>query len=89
VVLPSGLSATEGCNGTVTIRIKHGNQTVSTPAAKLKANCAYSVSKTLNLAGRGTLAVTATFGGNARLTTESHRSITAKRGNNRTGGGRP
>lgn len=71
---PSGVSATAGCTGRVTLTFKRGKKTVKRAKATLRSNCTYSVKttfKTLKAAGgkAGVLRVTASFGGNDALET--------------------
>lgn len=71
--LPAGVSAAQGCNGTVTIKIRRGNRLVGRATTALRANCRYRkkvvVTKTpQQIKGRGKvqgkLHIRAYFGGN-------------------------
>ncbi len=74
--LPSGVSSSTGCQGTVTIKVNRRTRTISTLHAKLNGTCRYSVSRVLTPGGTGTLAVSATFNGNPALTAKSHQAVT-------------
>ena len=71
LTLPSGISKSAGCSGTVTITTKAGNRTISSRRVRLSKSCRYSKSVSFKDAkrfGRATaLRVQATYGGNARL----------------------
>ncbi len=71
---PAGVSAAQGCTGTVTVTIKRGGRTISTRRAKLTRTCAYTSTATFGSRrrlGNGRLRITARFGGNAVLKARS------------------
>ncbi len=79
LTLPAGVSASVGCKGTVTIKIKHGVQTLTSPQARLSGKCTYSVSRTFSFR-TGTLALTPTFVGNPALNPKSRRTLDVRVG---------
>ncbi len=83
LTLPSDVSRSDGCSGTVTVQIKSGTKTVSTRRVKVGSNCNYRSSVSFKSRGRlkarGTLKVTARYGGNQFLRTAS-RSAKARYG---------
>ena len=71
---PAGVSAAQGCSGTVTVTIKRGGRTISTRRAKLTRTCTYASTVTFGSRrrlGNGRLRITARFGGNAVLKARS------------------
>ena len=71
---PTGVSAAQGCSGTVTVTIKRGARTISTRRAKLTRICTYASTATFGSRrrlGNGRLRITARFGGNAVLKARS------------------
>ena len=83
--LPSGVTARQGCSGTVTVTFKAGRTTVGSGSAKLGAKCGFSSRVTIAL-GSGKqpksqkLRVSATFAGNPTLTKISAKSYKVKIG---------
>jgi uncharacterized repeat protein (TIGR01451 family) len=69
VGLPSGVTASEGCKGTVTVKVRNTSRTIVMHTDKLSAKCLYSNKS--SLAHGGTVTITATFGGNAVLMARS------------------
>lgn len=76
LVRPSGVTAAEGCNGTITVRVRRGNRLVGRATTPLRANCRYSKRVTvtkkpqrINGRGRrqGKLTIRSYFGGNDAL----------------------
>ena len=71
---PAGVTAAQGCSGTVTVTVKRGGRTISTRRAKLTRTCAYASTVTFGSRrrlGTGRLRITARFGGNAVLKARS------------------
>jgi hypothetical protein len=71
LLLPSGMSASDGCRGRVSVQVRAGRRTVSTRRASVRADCTFRSSLVLRAPrrlGRGRLAFTVRFLGNASLT---------------------
>jgi hypothetical protein len=68
---PGDVARQDGCAGTVTIQIKAGSKTISTRRARVRGDCGYKRGVTFKsrkrLRSRGTLKVTARYGGNQVL----------------------
>jgi len=71
LLLPSGMSASDGCRGRVSVQVRAGRRTVSTRRASVRADCTFRSSLVVRAPrrlGRGRLAFTVRFLGNASLT---------------------
>jgi hypothetical protein len=83
--LPSGVTAKQGCAGTVSVTFKAGSKTVGTGSAKLGSKCGFS-SRVKVALGSGKkpksqkLKVSVTFAGNTTLTKVSAKSYKVKIG---------
>lgn len=80
---PSGYPKSASCKGTVTVSFHDGKKVVARVHAKLAKNCKYSAGVTIKarkLHGKGSLKVTASFGGNAVLATKTAKAVTVKFG---------
>ena len=79
LVLPSGVTAGQGCKGSVSIRIKAGTKTVFNRRARISSKCTYrlrvSFGQPKRLGTSGRLRVTPRFSGNGVLTRKSPRSF--------------
>jgi Ca2+-binding RTX toxin-like protein len=81
LTLPSGVTKTTGCKGTVTVTFKAGSKTISSRKATLTKSCSYSSKVTFSLPARlhpKTLKITVRYGGNAVLTAKSAKAYTVK-----------
>lgn len=89
LVLPTGVSAADGCSGTVTLRFKHAGKTVLVRYARVTASCHYSSSYSFSkrkLSGAGKVRVSAGFGGNAALKPRAARAVTVRYASGATAG---
>ncbi len=67
LLTPRGVTARQGCRGTVTMRVMLGERLVRTARGRLNRNCEFLVSTRRTPAGRGAPTVTIRFNGNAHL----------------------
>jgi hypothetical protein len=74
--LPSGVTARQGCTGSVSVTFKNGNKTLASGTAKLGSKCTFRARMKVSL-GKGkapkSLQVSVAFAGNATLTRASAR----------------
>jgi 6-phosphogluconolactonase (cycloisomerase 2 family) len=86
LTLPAGMSAAQGCSGKVAVIVKRGKKTVFKKSAKVSSSCKWKVVATfknrrkLGKKRSGTLAATATFGGNAALKAKSAKAVKVRFG---------
>jgi hypothetical protein len=83
LTLPSGVSKSTGCKGTITITFKHGKKTVATVHAKLAKTCKYSGTASIKgskLKGHGSLKLGASFSGNTTIAGKTAKALTVKFG---------
>ncbi len=77
--LPSSITRSAGCNGTVALEIRRGSSTIGLQRASLRSDCSYRLHvyiATNRLHGSTRLGVFAVYDGNAvMLPTSSHRTI--------------
>jgi len=77
--LPTAITPTAGCNGTLAIEIRRGNATIGLRRVNLRSDCSYNLHiyvATSRLHGSTALGVFARFSGNAvLLPASSHRTI--------------
>jgi Ca2+-binding RTX toxin-like protein len=81
LTLPSGVTKTTGCKGTVTVTFKAGSKTISSRKATLTKSCSYSSKVTFSLPARlhpKTLKITVRYGGNAVLTAKSAKAYSVR-----------
>lgn len=81
--LPSGVNASDGCNGTVTLRFKHGKKIVLVRYARVNSSCRYSGRASFSkakLPKPGKLSVSARFGGNSVLKPRAAKSVSVAYG---------
>ena len=79
LVLPTGVSATQGCTGTITITARKGRRKVGSATAKLGSGCGWSAKFTAkHLKHHGKLKVTVTFKGNAAIKPFTPKALRAK-----------
>jgi hypothetical protein len=74
--LPTAITPTAGCNGTIEIEIRRGNATIGLRRVNLRSDCSYSLHiyvATSRLHGSTTPGVFARFSGNAVLLPASSR----------------
>jgi hypothetical protein len=79
--LPAGVTAAQGCRGTVAVQIKAGTKTVSTRRVKLRSNCTYRSRVTFRLPQRlrpRRLRRIVRFGGNSVVNATSARRQTLR-----------
>ena len=67
LLTPRGVSARQGCRGTVTLRVMLGERLVRTARGRLNRNCEFFFSTRRTPAARGAPTVTIRFNGNAHL----------------------
>jgi glycerophosphoryl diester phosphodiesterase len=67
LLTPRGVSARQGCRGTVTLRVMLGERLVRTARGRLNRNCEFFFSTRRTPAARGAPTVTIRFTGNAHL----------------------
>jgi Ca2+-binding RTX toxin-like protein len=81
LTLPSGVTALQGCSGSVSVTFKNGGKTVAKGTAKLGAKCTYRSTMKVSL-GKGkapkSLSVSVAFAGNATLTKASAKGYTVR-----------
>jgi hypothetical protein len=75
ILLPSGVTAGQGCKGTVTVTAKAGHQTVARRRLTVSHKCTFRT----RIASASPLRVTARFGGNAVLRARSSPARTLRR----------
>jgi Ca2+-binding RTX toxin-like protein len=79
--LPSGVTARQGCSGSVSVTFKNGGKTVAKGTAKLGSKCSFSSKMKVSL-GKGkapkSLSVSVAFAGNATLTKASAKGYTVR-----------
>jgi hypothetical protein len=79
LALPAGVSATQGCTGTITITARKGRRKVASATAKLGSGCGWSAKFTAkHLKHHGKLKVTVTFTGNTAIKPFTPKVLKAK-----------
>jgi glycerophosphoryl diester phosphodiesterase len=67
LLTPRGVTARQGCRGTITLRVMLGERLVRTARGRLNRNCEFFFSTRRTPAGRGAPSVTIRFNGNGHL----------------------
>jgi len=83
LVTPAGVSAVQGCRGTVTVQVKAGRRTISARRARLRRSCRFTSRVTFRRAerlGRGRLKFIVRFSGNRVVAPGSARTVRVRAG---------
>jgi hypothetical protein len=78
LVLPAGVSRADGCKGTVTVDARIAGRRVARKTATVTGTCAFAAKLTIPRKGR--VAVSAAFGGNARVAKVTAGKVTVRAG---------
>jgi hypothetical protein len=81
---PTGVSAKQGCAGTVTLALAHGTKTVTRTTARVSSRCTFArtvaVGSSARLHGHGTLKASASYGGTPTLSAVKAKPLTLRFG---------
>jgi hypothetical protein len=80
VTRPAGVSAAQGCRGTVVLRINRGGKSAAATNAPLSKSCTYKRTLVVPSGSAGALSATARFNGNAVLLPRSARTRAVRAG---------
>jgi hypothetical protein len=80
VTLPAGVTAAQGCRGTVVLRINRGGKSAAATNAPLSKSCTYKRTLVVPSSSAGSLTATARFNGNAVLLPRSARTRAMRAG---------
>ena len=80
ITLPDGVTARQGCRGTVVLRLTRGGKSAAATNAPVGRDCRYRRTLTVPAADIGALRATARFNGGAVLLPRSAKSLTLRAG---------